>query len=162
MTPPPTQNLKALGLWVFFLIYSSIFSFVPNVGFRLRLEYLTISLSSVSSFSTLIHSPLSGSILNPSTLLMTPLNPSTTPHLYRCSHTYTGHACPEDFRYRVKHNPSILLMTPLNPQPEYITHDLSQPEYVTHDPSLVPQFTHLYGTHLPGRLLIQSQTPHLT
>jgi len=25
----------------------------------------------------------------------------------------------------------------------------SQPEYITHDPSLVPPFTHLYGTRLP-------------
>jgi len=57
MTPPSTQNLKALDLWVFFLIYCSTFSFIPNVGFRLTLEYLTISPSSESLFSTLIHSP---------------------------------------------------------------------------------------------------------
>ena len=87
ITPPSTQNLKALGLWVFFLICYSTFSFLPNVGLRLTLEYLTISPSSEShSSSTLIHSPSNGSILNPSTLLM-------TPHLYRRSHTYTGHAC---------------------------------------------------------------------
>jgi len=84
MTPPLTQNLKALGLRVFFLICCSTFSFLPNVGLRLTLEYLTISPSSVS----------------PSTLLM-------TPHLYRRSHTYMGHAClksssEKDFRYRVK------------------------------------------------------------
>jgi len=30
MTPPPTQNLKALGLWVFFLICYSTFSFLPT------------------------------------------------------------------------------------------------------------------------------------
>ena len=106
MTPPSTQNLKALSLWVLFLIYCSTFSFLPNVGLRLTLEYLTIldsflpnvelrltlkyltiSPSSVSlSSTTLIHFPSSGSILNPSTLLM-------APHLYRRSYTYTGHAC---------------------------------------------------------------------
>jgi len=37
MTPPSTQNLKALGLWVFFLICCSTFSFIPNVGLRLTL-----------------------------------------------------------------------------------------------------------------------------
>ena len=42
MTPPLTQNLKALSLWVFFLICCSNFSFVLNVGLRLTLEYLTI------------------------------------------------------------------------------------------------------------------------
>jgi len=73
MIPPSTQNLKALGLRVFFLIYCSTFSFLPNVGLRLTLEYLTISPLSVSpSPTTLIHSPSSGSILNPSTLLITP------------------------------------------------------------------------------------------
>ena len=41
MTPPSTQNLKALDLWVFFLICCSTFSFLPNVGLRLTLEYLT-------------------------------------------------------------------------------------------------------------------------
>jgi len=41
MTPPLIQNLNALGLWVFFLIYYSTFSFLPNVGLRLTLEYLT-------------------------------------------------------------------------------------------------------------------------
>jgi len=89
MTPPSTQNLKAVGLRVFFLICCLTFSFLPNVGLRLTLEYLTISPSSEShSSTTLIHSPSSGSIL--------------------------------------------------------------KPEYMTHDPSLVPPFTHLYGTHLPG------------
>jgi len=87
MTPPSTQNLKALGLRVFFLICCSTFSFLSNVGLRLTLEYLTISPSSKSPSSTLIHFPSSGSIL--------------------------------------------------------------KPEYITHDPSLVPPFTHLYGTRLP-------------
>jgi len=41
MTPHLTQNLKALGLWVFFLICCSTISFLPNVGLRLILEYLT-------------------------------------------------------------------------------------------------------------------------
>jgi len=50
MTPPSTQNLKALGLRVFFLIYCSTFSFLPNVGLRLTLEYLTIFPSSESPF----------------------------------------------------------------------------------------------------------------
>jgi len=45
MTPPLTQNLKALGLRVFFLICCSTFSFLSNVG--------------------LIHSPSSRSILKP-------------------------------------------------------------------------------------------------
>jgi len=85
MTPPSTQNLKTLGFWVSFLICCSTFSFLPNVGLRLTLEYLTISPSSESLSSTLIHSPSSG----------------------------------------------------------------SKPEYITHDPSLVPPFTHLYGTRLP-------------
>ena len=85
MTPPSTQNLKALGLWVFFLICCSAFSFLPNVGLRLTLEYLTISPSSVRPSSTLIHSLSSGSI-NPSTLLM-------TSYLYHRSYTYTGYAC---------------------------------------------------------------------
>jgi len=35
------QNLKALGLQVFFLICCSTFSFLSNVGLRLTLEYLT-------------------------------------------------------------------------------------------------------------------------
>ena len=47
-TPPLTQNLKTLGLWVFFLICCSTFSFIPNMGLRLTLEYLTISPSSES------------------------------------------------------------------------------------------------------------------
>jgi len=41
MTPPSTQNLNALGLWVFFLIYCSTFSFLSNMKLRLILEYLT-------------------------------------------------------------------------------------------------------------------------
>jgi len=41
MTPPLTQNLKALGLWVFFLICCSTFSFLLNVRLRLTLGYLT-------------------------------------------------------------------------------------------------------------------------
>jgi len=45
MTPPSTQNLKELGLWVFFLICCSTFSFLLNVGLRLTLGYLTRSCS---------------------------------------------------------------------------------------------------------------------
>jgi len=41
MTPLSTQNLKALGLWVFFLICCPTFSFLLNVGHRLTLGYLT-------------------------------------------------------------------------------------------------------------------------
>jgi len=52
MTPPSTQNLKALGLRVFFLICCSTFSFLLNVILGLTLEYLTISLSSESHSST--------------------------------------------------------------------------------------------------------------
>ena len=88
MTPPSTQNLKALDLRVFFLICCSTFSFLPNVGLRLTLEYLTISPSSVSpSSTTLIHSPSSGKHSQPEYIIHDPL------HLYRRSHTYTGHAC---------------------------------------------------------------------
>jgi len=68
MTPPSTQNLKVLGLWVFFLICCSTFSFLPNVGLTLTLEYLTISSSSESySSTTLIHSPRAEAISNPFT-----------------------------------------------------------------------------------------------
>jgi len=49
MTSPSTQNLKALGLRVFFLICCLIFSFLPNVGLRLTLEYLTISSSNLKA-----------------------------------------------------------------------------------------------------------------
>jgi len=42
MTPPSIQNLKALSLWVFFFICCSTSSFLPNVGLRLILEYLTV------------------------------------------------------------------------------------------------------------------------
>jgi len=72
MTPPSTQNLKALGLWVFFLICCSTFSFLLNVGLRLRLGYLTISPSSESLSSRLVHSPSRRSISNTSTSQMTP------------------------------------------------------------------------------------------
>jgi len=61
MTPPSTPNLKALGLWVFFLICYSTFSFPLNMRFRLTLRYLTISPSSESPFFTLVHSPSSRS-----------------------------------------------------------------------------------------------------
>jgi len=47
MTPPSTQNLKTLGLWVLFLICCSTFLFLPNVGLRLTLEYLTLLLPSL-------------------------------------------------------------------------------------------------------------------
>ena len=62
MTLPSTQNLKALGLWVFFLICCSTFSFLFDVGLKLTLGYLTISSSSESPSSTLIHYHSSGSI----------------------------------------------------------------------------------------------------
>jgi len=79
MTPPSPQNLKALGLWVFFLICCSTISFLLNVELRLTLGYL--------------QSPLQLRV--PSTLVHSPSNTSTsqTPHLYRRSHTYTRHAC---------------------------------------------------------------------
>jgi len=50
MTPPSTQNLKTLGLRVFFLTCCSTFSFLSNVGLRLILEYLTISSKPTSYF----------------------------------------------------------------------------------------------------------------
>jgi len=43
------QNLKTLGLWIFFLIYCSTFLFLPNVGLRLILEYLTEKIEKVES-----------------------------------------------------------------------------------------------------------------
>ena len=39
ITPPSIQNFKAVGLWVFFLIYCSIYSFLPNVRLRFTLGY---------------------------------------------------------------------------------------------------------------------------
>ena len=54
------QNLKALGLWVFFLICCSTFSLLLNVELRLTLRYLTNLPLRVPS--TLVHSPSSGSI----------------------------------------------------------------------------------------------------
>jgi len=59
MTPLSTQNLKTLCLWVFFFICCLTFSFLPNVGLRLTLEYPTISPSSESLSSILMHSPSS-------------------------------------------------------------------------------------------------------
>ena len=82
MTPPSTQNLKALGLWVFFHIYCSTFSFLPNVGLRLTLEYLTISSSSEGPSSTLKHSPSSGSILKLEYIIHDPSLVSPFTHLY--------------------------------------------------------------------------------
>jgi len=46
MTPPSTQNLKALGSF----LYVAQLSFLLNVGLRLTLGYLTISPSSESPF----------------------------------------------------------------------------------------------------------------
>jgi len=57
ITPPSTQKLNVLGLWVFFLICCSTFSFILYVRLKLTLWYLTISLSSENLSSTLIHSP---------------------------------------------------------------------------------------------------------
>jgi len=82
MTPPSTQNLKALGLWVFFHIYCSTFSFLPNVGLRLTLEYLTISSSSEGPSSTLKHSPSSGSILKLEYIIHDPSLVPLFTHLY--------------------------------------------------------------------------------
>jgi len=62
MTPPSIQNFKVLGLWVFFLICCSIFSFIFNMGCRLTFRYLTISLSSESSCFTTVHSSSSKNI----------------------------------------------------------------------------------------------------
>ena len=79
MTSPSTQNLKALGLWVFFLICCLTFSFLLNVGLRLTLRYLT---NLPFKWESLPHwyTPLKHEYL-------------TNSHLYRRSHTYTGHAC---------------------------------------------------------------------
>jgi len=109
MTPPSIQNLKALGLWVFLLICCSTFSFLPNVGLRLTLEYLTISPSSESPSSTLIHSPWVEAFSNPSTLLM-------TPHLYRRSHIYTRHACLKPLSGRLSIQGQIVLAQAVNQQ----------------------------------------------
>ena len=65
MTSPSTQNLKALGLRVFFLICCLIFSFLPNVGLRLTLEYLTISSSNLKALGfTLEYLTISSSTSN--------------------------------------------------------------------------------------------------
>jgi len=92
MTPPPILNLKALGLWVFFLICCSTFSFLLNVGLRLTLEYLTISLSSESPSFTLIYSPSSGSKWS--------LTCTAVHTLIQDTLAWNLHQ--EDFRYRVK------------------------------------------------------------
>jgi len=54
MTPPSTQNLKTLGLWIFFIICCSTFSFLVNVRLRLTLGYLTRSHMDPSSFERLV------------------------------------------------------------------------------------------------------------
>jgi len=43
LSPPPTQYLKAIGLWVILLIYWRTFSFLLNVGPTLTIESLTLS-----------------------------------------------------------------------------------------------------------------------
>jgi len=40
MTPLLTENLKVVGLWVFFLIYCLTFSFLFNVGLKLAVGFL--------------------------------------------------------------------------------------------------------------------------
>jgi len=45
MTPPLIQNLKTIGLWVFFLIYYLTFLFLFNMKLKFTLEYLTLSIS---------------------------------------------------------------------------------------------------------------------
>jgi len=99
MTPPSTQNLKALGLCVFFLICCSIFSFLPNLGLRLTLEYLKISPSSESFSSTLIHFPSSESNW-PRVHYSWPLTCTAVHTLIRDMLAWNLHQ--EDFRYRVK------------------------------------------------------------
>jgi len=42
MTPHSIQNLKTLGLWIFFLIRCSNFSFLLNVRLGLTFEYLSL------------------------------------------------------------------------------------------------------------------------
>ena len=78
MTSPSTLNLKALGLWVFFLICCSTFSFLLNMRLRLKLGYLTISLSSESPSFTLVHSPSCRSIFS-NTSTFTHLNGTRLP-----------------------------------------------------------------------------------
>jgi len=102
MTPPSTQNLKALGLRVFFLICSSTFSFLPNVGLRLTLEYLTISLSSVSLLYHIDTLPLERKHSQLEYITHDPL------HLYRRSHTYTGHACLKSPSGRLSQGQTVL------------------------------------------------------
>jgi len=93
ITPFSIQNLKTLGLRIFFLICCSTFSFLPNVGLRLTLEYLTISPSSEShSFTTLIHFPSSGNILKSEyithdPLLVPPFTPLLVPPFTRLPET---------------------------------------------------------------------------
>jgi len=59
LTPPSTQNLKAMGLWVLFLICWSTFSFLLNV--RLRLTWIHNNFPQVKVPSTFSY-PLSGNI----------------------------------------------------------------------------------------------------
>jgi len=47
MTSPLIQNLKTVGLWVFFLIYCLTFSFLFNVRLRPTLGFLTVLLVEV-------------------------------------------------------------------------------------------------------------------
>jgi len=99
MIPPSTQNLKALGLQVFIFICCSTFSFLPNVGLRLTLEYLTISLSSEShSSTTLIHSPSSGSNSQTRVHYSWPLTCIAVHTLIRDTLAWNHHQ--KDFRYR--------------------------------------------------------------
>jgi len=85
MISPSTQNLKTLGLRVFFLI----------LNVELTLEYLTIFSSSESPSSILVHSPSSGS---KQPLLVPPFT-----HLY----TLAWNIRQEDFWYRVKLSPFV-------------------------------------------------------
>jgi len=53
MTPTSTQNLKALGLWIFFFIYCLTFSFLVNVKLRLTFRYPTNKKEHASSVVSL-------------------------------------------------------------------------------------------------------------
>jgi len=101
MTPPSTQNLKTLGLRVFFLICCSTFSFLPNVGLRLTLEYLTIS---PLKWESLLHHidtiPLERKHSQPRVHYSWSLTCTAVHTLIRDTLAWNLHQ--EDFRYRVK------------------------------------------------------------
>jgi len=72
-----------------------------------------------------------------------------TPHLYCHSHPQVRILSPHWHTLMTPHlychsHPQVRV-----PPPHPSSGSILKPEYITHDPSLVPPFTHLYGTRLP-------------